>query len=117
MPARSRFTAANRQRILEVLQAGGSRREAARAAGVAHATVDRWVQRGRKYPTTSFGQFRAAVLAAEAAEHRPGAIREPEMTAPAAMDFLLDAGEFDFPVPDPPEWPAVIELHWPEDVT
>jgi transposase-like protein len=48
MPTRSKFTSERRARILEILSAGGSRRAAAAVAGIDHATLHRWLERGRK---------------------------------------------------------------------
>lgn len=46
MPNRSKFTHDRRERALQVLWAGGSRREAARAISVDHVTMLRWLRRG-----------------------------------------------------------------------
>jgi len=68
MPARSKFTAERRDRILEVLRVGASLRVAAAVAGVDHSTLLRWLERGKDAPEGSaYGQFYEAVRAAEAA--------------------------------------------------
>lgn len=70
MPARSKFTATRRHAVLEVLKAGGSRREAAKAGGVDHATLIRWVARGqRAAPGTRFRDFYEAVVEAQTDPH------------------------------------------------
>jgi molybdenum-dependent DNA-binding transcriptional regulator ModE len=45
--ARGKFTDRARTRVLEVVRAGGSRREAARAAGISHTSLARWIERGK----------------------------------------------------------------------
>jgi transposase-like protein len=47
VPTPSKFTDERRSQILEILSAGGSRRAAAARAGVDHATLSRWLARGR----------------------------------------------------------------------
>jgi glutathione S-transferase len=48
VPTPSKFTAERRRQILEILSAGGSRRAAAARAGIDHATLSRWLVRGRR---------------------------------------------------------------------
>jgi IS30 family transposase len=64
MPTPTRFTADRRARILEILSAGASLREAARSAGVSHSTLIRWLQRGAKaHPGGTLNGFYRAVEA------------------------------------------------------
>jgi transposase len=62
------FTRARRDLILELLGAGTSRRAAARAAGVHHTTLVKWLRRGEqaRHPDSLFRRFRDDVLDAEA---------------------------------------------------
>jgi transposase-like protein len=58
MPNRSKLTERRRQRVLAILSAGGSRREAARVAGIDPATLRFWLQRGeRSTPGSRRRQF------------------------------------------------------------
>jgi hypothetical protein len=66
MPTPSKFRRPARTRALAVLQAGGSRRQAAFAAGVHRSQITRWIQRGDKRPGGSYASFADAVRAAEA---------------------------------------------------
>lgn len=43
------------------LQAGVSRLDAAREAGISPRTIDRWVERGRRDPDSIYGRFAAEV--------------------------------------------------------
>ena len=62
------FTVRRRELILEVLRAGASRRAAARAAGVDHSTLIKWIRRGEhaSHPESMYRRFQEDVLAAEA---------------------------------------------------
>lgn len=63
----SKFTAANRQKVLEALQVGASRRVASAVAGIGSATLARWVEKGRSSPADSpWARFLAEVEEAEA---------------------------------------------------
>jgi hypothetical protein len=66
MPTPTKFRHGARAAALAVLAAGGSRRQAARAAGVDHATLSRWLERGERVPEGRYGAFATAVAAAEA---------------------------------------------------
>ena len=67
MPGASKFTAARRATILEMLSTGASRRLAARIAGIDHATLTRWIQRGESAREGSrFAEFAVKVHQAEA---------------------------------------------------
>jgi transposase-like protein len=66
MAAHSKFTAERRQIIVEHLAAGFSRRGAARAAGIDHETLSRWIKRGEKgAPGGRWAEFHRAVTLAE----------------------------------------------------
>jgi hypothetical protein len=65
----SLLTTTREQRILAVLEAGGSRRQAAKVSGIAPATLTSWLKRGAKVPTGRYGLFRRQVLEAESGEH------------------------------------------------
>jgi hypothetical protein len=65
----SKFTAARRELILELLAAGASRRAAAAAAGIGHQTLLRWVTRGEAASEGS--RWHNFYLAVEEAEARP----------------------------------------------
>lgn len=76
MPA-SKFTHSRKERILQVLQAGGTRLDAAKAAGVTPMTLRRWLERGRtsRVPDGMWERFRNAVLDAESAAPRLQVLR------------------------------------------
>jgi hypothetical protein len=108
MPTPSKFTSRTRTRVLQVLAAGGSRREAARAAGISHGTLGRWLERGKTgHPQGRWAEFRRAVEAAES-EQRLVPLTDDAWTAAEAWSFLIRSGEFDQPEPDPPNSPLVI---------
>jgi hypothetical protein len=69
LPTVSKFTASRKSRILQILRAGGSRREAAKAAGIDPVTLSRWIETGRTSPAPNgrWAEFRKAVLEAEGA--------------------------------------------------
>jgi hypothetical protein len=70
MPTPSKFRQGARDRAIAVLNAGGSRREAAKAANVDHATLHRWLKRGeRVHPESRYARFAEAVKLAEADPH------------------------------------------------
>ena len=52
-------------RILQALQLGNYRKDAAQYAGVDPTTLHRWVARGRREPDSEYGALREAVLEAE----------------------------------------------------
>ena len=66
MSTPSKFIERRRLRVLEVLRAGGSRREAARAVGIDPATLTRWIAKGRTaHPEGRWHAFYEDVRAAE----------------------------------------------------
>lgn len=64
----AKFTRARRERLLELLGAGASRRSAALAVGIAPSTLTKWLRRGgeKALPGSQYRAFRLAVLQAEA---------------------------------------------------
>lgn len=67
MPTPTKFTAETRERILQALQVGASRRTAAQIAGIDEAQLRRWVTRGKDGAQgTRYHDFYLAVLEAEA---------------------------------------------------
>jgi transposase-like protein len=72
VPTPSKFRAAARTRIIEILVAGGSRAAAARAAGVDPATLHRWVEKGRNGdPEGRWRMFSDLVELAESRQQPP----------------------------------------------
>lgn len=66
MPTPSKFTQNRKERILQVLRAGGSRRQAALAGEIDQTTLGRWLERGRSSaPDGRWARFRREVLEAE----------------------------------------------------
>lgn len=55
-----------REKILQALSLGNSRKQAAAFAGIGESTFRRWLQRGREEPEGVFREFRESVLEAEA---------------------------------------------------
>jgi hypothetical protein len=104
----SKFTEARRQRILAILAAGGSRRQAASVSGIGPATLTGWLQRGERVPGGRYGEFRRQVEEAESGRHRlVGLPTEDREELTWAVDFLDR-------VPDPDDGPTVIQLTWDE---
>lgn len=66
----AKFTEARRQRILAILEAGGSRRQAAKVSGISAGTLSDWIRRGERAPDGRYGEFRSQVLEAEGGTHR-----------------------------------------------
>ena len=67
MPARSKFTQATRQRVLEAKRIGASDRTAAHIAGIDHSTLGRWLARGKGAGEgSSYRAFHDEFRAAEA---------------------------------------------------
>lgn len=62
----SKFTEPVKERILEALRVGASRRTACALAGVDEASLRRWLDKGKKESEGSYHEFLAAVLEAEA---------------------------------------------------
>lgn len=68
MAARSKFTEETRQKILQALSVGASRRTAAAIAGINEAQIRRWLKQGETATRGSrFREFYDAVNEAEAA--------------------------------------------------
>jgi hypothetical protein len=113
VPGRLKFTEPRKQRILAILAAGGSRREAARAAGIDPATLRLWLRKGeRSIPEGRWGRFLADVRGAEAGQRLVGLERDREELAWAMGVLARESG----PDPDgPPEGPVVINLKLPEE--
>jgi hypothetical protein len=65
----SKFTQSRKERILQVLRAGGTRLDATRAAEIDPVTFRRWLEHGRtsKVPDGRWARFREQVLEAEGA--------------------------------------------------
>lgn len=112
MPTPSKFTAANRHLVLELLRAGASRREAAKMAGLDHSTLVKWIQRGRK--AEPGGRWREFYLDVVKAEADPAVrLLRPSPDGPFGGDprlawrYLERSEEF---APDPPSLPALIKL-------
>jgi hypothetical protein len=117
MPARTRFLAETRQRVLEALALGASRRTAARASGIGEATLRRWLERGRKASEgTSYREFFLAVHQAEATPRvRALGIIYRELPARPDIAFkLLERLEpgFGLPLPEPPAMPTLLQLQF-----
>jgi hypothetical protein len=115
LPGRSKFTSPRKARILEVIAAGGSRRAAAAGAGIDHATLSRWLERGRR--GAEGGTWRTFLEAVEQAEIGPHLVAlkrdlESWEERPDLAWKFLERREFDFspPHPDEPEGPTVIHL-------
>lgn len=122
MPAHSKFTRARAATAVEILAAGGSRREAARRIGVDHQTLGRWIARGDRQlgSGTRFAVFAEAVHLAETPTAPPilVALRDLkveysrwEADPVAAWKFLERAGEPGFARPDPPQPLRVQVVH------
>lgn len=58
--------------VVEAIRAGASIEDAARAAGCAPRTVDRWLQSGRLNPNGPYGKFSAQVDATRREQGLPG---------------------------------------------
>ncbi len=68
MPTPTKFTAENRQKILQALQVGASRRTASHLAGISEKALRDWCARGRDGSAQgNYRKFYEDVLAAEAA--------------------------------------------------
>src|SRR3989337_2295248 len=66
----SKLSEPRRQRILAILEAGGSRRTAASVSGISSGTLSDWLKRGERVPGGRFGEFRRQVEDAESGTHR-----------------------------------------------
>lgn len=67
MPTPSKFTAETRQKIIEALSVGASRRTAAAIAGVNEAQIRRWLKKGEESEEGSrFREFYTQAIEAEA---------------------------------------------------
>ncbi len=117
MSTPSKFTADRRRRILELLGVGASRRAAATAAGIDHATLLRWLRRGEKAaPGGRWAQFYAEVQEAEAHPSLRALerARAREFEDPMAAMRFLERTEPDVwkseETPSDPTGPIVIRL-------
>lgn len=119
VPTPSKFTAARRHAVLEVLKAGGSRRTAASVAAIEHSTLLRWIERGRRgAPGGRWREFFEAVQEAEADPQLRAlklAYRETLDDPAAAWRFLerVEPGYAPTQAPSPPAASTVIQLTWP----
>ena len=67
MPAPSKFNPETRQKIIQALSVGASRRTAAAIAGVDHQTLARWLERGKTSAEgTRWHEFYMEAMEAEA---------------------------------------------------
>jgi transposase-like protein len=117
VPTPSKFRAETRKRVLEILSAGGSRREAARAAGIDPSQLSRWLKRGRTAsPEGRWGTFYRAVVEAEAhptlraLEQAHARVLEDPV---AALRFLERSEPEVWGRNRPGAAPIVIQLEWP----
>jgi hypothetical protein len=93
MPNRSKFTERRRQRILAILAAGGSRRTAARVAGIDPATLRAWIQRGgHAAPGGRLRRFYEDVMAAESGQRLVGLPSDDEDELTWALRYLDRVG-------------------------
>jgi hypothetical protein len=105
VPTPSKFRAATRARVIELLASGHSRAAAARGASIDPATLSRWVEKGRNgEPEGRWRLFADLVELAESRQQQPVLValqnefdweRDPSL----AMKFLERAGEFTPPEP------------------
>ncbi|MDP9329995.1 MAG: hypothetical protein M3P11_05055 [Actinomycetota bacterium] len=118
MPGRSKFTSERRSLILEILGAGGSRRAAAARAGIDHATLGRWLERGRK--GAPGGRWHTFANDVAQAETHPAmrALREQYdklSDSPMAAFRFLDERTDWADEPDPADGLVVVELKFPDN--
>lgn len=113
MPTRSKFRHEARERILQILRAGGSRRAAAAAGGVDAATLHRWIERGKSgHPEERWALFRQQVLEAEGTPPELVALRDEFdriLGDPALAWTWLQKNDPSFFAPDDPE-PVMVEV-------
>jgi hypothetical protein len=111
----SKFIERRRLRVLELVQAGASLREAAKGAGVAHTTLIRWIARGRKAaPGSRFRQFAEEVDAARLGGPELVQLkRRFDEASPEWLQKYLERTEWRPDPPDPPPNPGeiVVVLH------
>ncbi|MDP9235494.1 MAG: hypothetical protein M3P01_13230 [Actinomycetota bacterium] len=119
MPTPSKFTSERRSKVLEILSAGGSRRAAAAVAGVDHATLARWLARGRK--AAPGGRWHTFLRDVEQAEvhlelrllrERYDKVSDSPMAAFRYLERTVWAAEDE---PDSPAGPVVIRLTLAEE--
>ncbi|HYU57797.1 MAG TPA: hypothetical protein VEO00_07090 [Actinomycetota bacterium] len=117
MPTPSKWSAARRRAILEILAVGGSRRTAAAAAGIDHATLLRWLDRGATSKgDTTWRRFAEDVAKAEASPRvrALSIVHEAMPDSPMLAWRFLERREEGYaptpPAPPPPQGPLVIEL-------
>ncbi len=115
MPTPSKFTTERRRQVLEILSAGGSRRAAAARAGIDHATLSRWLARGRMgAPGGRWHTFANDVTQAETHPAMRALREEYDKLAGspfAALRFLDERSAWaEEDEPDLAEGPVVIQL-------
>jgi transposase-like protein len=119
VPTPSKFTSERRSKVLEILSAGGSRRAAAARAGVDHATLGRWLSRGRK--GAPGGRWHTFMRDVEQAEIRPALrvlreeydkLSDSPMAAFRYLESTVWAAEEE---PAMPAGPVVIRLSLTEE--
>jgi transposase-like protein len=120
VPTRSKFTSERRRQILEILSAGGSRRAAAARAGIDHATLSRWLARGRRgAPGGRWHQFERDVAQAETHPALRALREEYDKLSDSPMAAIRFLDEHtDWVAEDEPELadgPVVIELKLPDN--
>jgi hypothetical protein len=119
VPTPSKFTTERRRQILEILSAGGSRRTAAARAGIDHATLSRWLARGRMgAPGGRWHTFANDVMQAETNPAMRALREEYDKLSDspfAAFRFLDDRAAWAaVDEPDIADGPVVIELKFPD---
>jgi hypothetical protein len=117
MPARSKFTQATRQRVLEAKRIGASDRTAAHIAGIDHSTLGRWLARGRGAGEGS--SYRALHDEFRAAEAEPrlralAIVHEQMPDNPSLAWKFIERKEEGFQPPAPvhplPPWPPTMTI-------
>jgi hypothetical protein len=114
MPTPTKATEARRRLIVALLGCGASRRQAAAIAGVHHAQIGRWIERGRRTPGGRLAVFADLV---EEAEAHPTLSALPELAEPAPaaeLRWALRIAEREWredAVPEAHE-PAIIQLRF-----
>lgn len=121
MPTPSKFNEETRERILQALRIGASRRTASAAAGVNESTLRRWVERGEKSSSSSrWGEFVRQIEEAEAAPklRALGIVYKELPDKPDLAWKFLERREAGFAPPAAtgpaggPQGPVVIELQF-----
>ena len=116
MPMPSKFGSNRKQRVLAILGAGGSRREAARAAGISPTTLANWLHRGeqQRHPEGMWRRFLEDVRAAESGQRLVGLeLDHPDSVGWALGVLEREGGEWaaSRPAAEPePARPVVIKV-------